>query len=215
MQLGLSLQARRPATSLAAVVIATGLVAGPALAAGGLDDPTNVPRIDFKDPDQPGIPAIPGEEQLAKTLRRTPVFYRTPLPKGTVFISTKDKYLYLYLGDNRALRYGIAVGKEGFQWTADLTVTKKVEWPSWRPPKEMIAREAQKGHVLPEVMDGGPGNPLGARALYLGYTEYRIHGTNQPKSIGHAASSGCIRMLNEHVIDLYARVPVGTRVIVS
>ena len=177
-------------------------------------DTRNLPPVDFQEPDQPGKP-IPGEEQLARSLRRTVVFFRSTYPKGTVFIVTQDKYLYLYLGDNRAYRYGIAVGREGFQWTADLSVTKKVQWPSWRPPKEMITREAQKGHNLPEVMEGGPENPLGARALYLGYTEYRIHGTNQPKSIGHAASSGCIRMLNEHVIDLYDRVPVGTRVIVS
>jgi lipoprotein-anchoring transpeptidase ErfK/SrfK len=197
---------------LLAAVVAT-LVVGPPLPTAA--DTKNLPPIDFTEPDQPGVAAIPGEEQLAKGLRRTPVFFRTTYPKGTIFIVTQDKYLYLYLGDNRAYRYGIAVGRDGFQWTADLVVTKKVQWPSWRPPKEMIEREAKKGHKLPEVMDGGPDNPLGARALYLGYTEYRIHGTNQPKSIGHAASSGCIRMLNEHVIDLYEKVPVGTRVIVS
>ena len=178
-------------------------------------DTRALPPVDFTEPDQPGVAAIPGEQQLSKNLRRTPVFFRSTHPKGTIFIVTQDKYLYLYLGDNRAYRYGIAVGREGFQWTADLEVTKKVQWPSWHPPKEMIEREAKKGHNLPDVMEGGPDNPLGARALYLGYTEYRIHGTNQPKSIGHAASSGCIRMLNEHVIDLYDKVPIGTRVIVS
>jgi len=213
MRQGLFSGRRWPAVSAAALVVAA-VFAGPVSAAGG-GKPMSLAAGDFKDPDQPGVVAVPGENQLAVTLRRTPVFFRAPYAKGTVFISTKDKFLYLYLGDNRALRYGIAVGREGMQWTADLRVTKKVEWPSWKPPKEMIAREAQKGHMLPEVMEGGKGNPLGARALYLGYTEYRIHGTNQPKSIGHAASSGCIRMLNEHVIDLYPRIPVGTRVIVS
>jgi lipoprotein-anchoring transpeptidase ErfK/SrfK len=108
-------------------------------------------------------------------------------------IDTQERYLYLITEPNKALRYSIAVGKEGFQWDGLLKVSKKAQWPDWRPPPEMIAREKNKGKVLPSVVKGGPGNPLGARAIYLGYSQYRIHGTNQPKSIGHAASSGCFR----------------------
>ena len=133
---------------------------------------------------------------------------------GTLVIDTTDRHLYLVLGDGRARRYGVGVGKPGFEWAGSHKVTRKAQWPSWRPPKEMIAREAAKGHMLPDFMEGGPENPLGARALYLGSTLYRIHGTNQPWTIGQAVSSGCIRMRNIDVVDLYERVPVGTRVIV-
>ena len=157
---------------------------------------------------------IKGENQVAAQWRRTPVSFRTTHPVGTIVIVTSDRYLYLVTGPGRALRYGVGVGREGFEWQGAMKVTKKAEWPDWKPPKDMIARERQKGKVLPPVVKGGPGNPLGARALYLGWSEYRIHGTNAPKSIGHAASSGCIRMLNEHIIDLYDRVPIGTRVVV-
>ena len=112
------------------------------------------------------------------------------------------------------MRYGVGVGKEGFSWTGTEKITQKKVWPSWRPPAEMIEREKKKGRILPAFMDGGPSNPLGARALYLGSTLYRIHGTNQPWSIGQAVSSGCIRMRNEDVEDLYTRVGIGTKVIV-
>ncbi len=142
------------------------------------------------------------------------VVYHGSEKAGTIIIDTRDKFLYLVNGDGTAKRYGVGVGKQGFEWTGSEKITRKAEWPSWRPPAAMIAREAKKGRHLPRFMAGGPENPLGARALYLGSTLYRIHGTNQPWSIGQAVSSGCIRMRNEDVVDLYARVAVGATVIV-
>ncbi|MGH6807373.1 MAG: L,D-transpeptidase [Ensifer adhaerens] len=133
---------------------------------------------------------------------------------GTIVIDTNNRFLYLVTGNGQARRYGVGVGKPGFEWAGAHKVTRKAEWPSWTPPKEMISREAAKGHYLPARMDGGPENPLGARAMYLGSTLYRIHGTNAPWTIGYAVSSGCIRMRNEDVVDLYERVNVGTKVIV-
>ena len=140
------------------------------------------------------------------------VDYDGPQKPGSIVVDTAQKFLYLVESGGKARRYGIAVGKEGFQWDGLLKVSKKAQWPDWRPPPEMIAREKKKGRVLPAVMDGGPANPLGARALYLGDTLYRIHGTNAPWTIGHNVSSGCIRMRNEDVVDLYERVKVGTTV---
>lgn len=172
------------------------------------------PPITYTDADFENIKPIPGEEQLAVNLRRTPVFYRSNYAPGTIIVDTSERYLYLLVGQGRALRYGVAVGREGFQWEGSMRISKKVEWPDWRPPKDMIAREKAKGKVLPAVVKGGPTNPLGARALYLGFSEYRIHGTNAPGSIGKYASSGCIRMLNEHIIDVYDKVNVGARVVV-
>lgn len=131
---------------------------------------------------------------------------------GTIVVNTIERRLYLVMEGNKARRYGIGVGKPGFEWSGTHKVSRKAEWPDWRPPKEMIAREAKKGRKLPAFMAGGPNNPLGARALYLGSTIYRIHGTNQAWSIGKAVSSGCIRMRNEDVSDLYERVPVGASV---
>ncbi|WP_082520507.1 L,D-transpeptidase [Rhizobium sp. Root482] len=133
---------------------------------------------------------------------------------GTIVIDTNSRFLYLVTGNGEARRYGVGVGKPGFEWAGNHKVTRKAEWPSWTPPSEMIAREAAKGHYLPARMDGGEANPLGARAMYLGSTLYRIHGTNAPWTIGYAVSSGCIRMRNEDVVDLYERVKVGTRVVV-
>jgi lipoprotein-anchoring transpeptidase ErfK/SrfK len=133
---------------------------------------------------------------------------------GTIVIDTNNRFLYLVAGKGQARRYGVGVGKPGFEWAGAHKVTRKAEWPSWTPPTEMISREAAKGHYLPARMDGGPENPLGARAMYLGSTLYRIHGTNAPWTIGYAVSSGCIRMRNEDVVDLYERVNVGTKVIV-
>ena len=133
---------------------------------------------------------------------------------GTVVIDTRENLLYLVEDGGKARRYGVGTGKPGFEWAGSHKVTRKAEWPDWRPPAEMIAREKKKGRVLPAHMKGGPENPMGARALYLGSTLYRIHGTNQPYTIGGAVSSGCIRMRNEDVIDLYERVPVGATVIV-
>jgi lipoprotein-anchoring transpeptidase ErfK/SrfK len=129
---------------------------------------------------------------------------------GTIIVDTPQRYLYLVQDDGTALRYGIGVGRPGFTWAGVKSVTRKAEWPDWVPPKEMLARRPE----LPRHMAGGPDNPLGARALYLGSSLYRIHGSNEPWTIGQAVSSGCIRMRNEDVTDLYERVKVGTRVIV-
>jgi lipoprotein-anchoring transpeptidase ErfK/SrfK len=138
------------------------------------------------------------------------VFYRSNEPPGTIVIQTADRFLYLILANNRALRYGIGVGRDGFQWSGLVKIARKSEWPDWTPPPEMIARQP----YLPRFMAGGPGNPLGARAMYLGSTVYRIHGTNQPETIGEAVSSGCFRLANGDVIDLYSRVDVGAKVII-
>lgn len=131
--------------------------------------------------------------------------------KGTIVIRTSKRKLYLVLGDGKAIEYGVGVGREGFTWTGRATITRKAEWPGWTPPAAMRAREPH----LPAYMPGGPDNPLGARALYLGSSLYRIHGTAQPHTIGMAVSSGCIRLINSEVIDLYNRVKVGTPVVVT
>jgi lipoprotein-anchoring transpeptidase ErfK/SrfK len=142
------------------------------------------------------------------------VGYDTKEKAGTIIIDTNNRFLYLVTGNGQARRYGVGVGKPGFEWAGEHRVTRKAEWPDWTPPSEMISREAAKGHYLPARMEGGPENPLGARAMYLGSTLYRIHGTNAPWSIGSAVSSGCIRMRNEDVTDLYERVNIGTKVVV-
>jgi lipoprotein-anchoring transpeptidase ErfK/SrfK len=147
---------------------------------------------------------------LAPDLQRQVVSYPTNTAAGTVVVDTAHTYLYYVLGDGKAIRYGIGVGREGFTWSGTEAVTRKAEWPDWTPPQEMIARQP----YLPRWMAGGAGNPLGARAIYLGNTMYRIHGTNMPETIGHDVSSGCIRLLNEDVIDLYNRVNVGTKIVV-
>jgi lipoprotein-anchoring transpeptidase ErfK/SrfK len=165
-----------------------------------------------------GTAALPPEEQpelgapkeLDPNLRRQLVEFSTKEPAGTIVVDTAHTYLYLVLGGGRAIRYGVRVGREGFTWTGTERISKMKEWPDWFPPPEMIERQP----YLPRVMAGGPGNPLGARAMYLGSTLYRIHGTNQPSTIGHYVSSGCVGMLNEDVEDLYSRVQVGTRVVV-
>jgi lipoprotein-anchoring transpeptidase ErfK/SrfK len=202
----------RRCAALLACAIAASLVATPAPA---FLFKKKLPPVTYTEPDQADLVPIPGENQVAAQWRRTPVSYRSGQKPGTIIVDTSARYLYLITSPTTALRYGVGVGRDGFEWEGAMKVTKKVEWPDWRPPKDMIAREKKRGKTLPAVVPGGPGNPLGARALYLGRSEYRIHGTNAPKSIGQAASSGCIRMLNEHVIDLYTRVPVGTRVIVT
>ncbi|MCB8819996.1 L,D-transpeptidase [Microvirga rosea] len=130
---------------------------------------------------------------------------------GTIIVSTTERRLYFVLGDGKALRYGVGVGRPGFTWAGSHSVTMKREWPDWRPPQEMLKRRPD----LPRHMAGGPDNPLGARALYIGSTIYRIHGSNEPETIGEAVSSGCIRMTNDDVIDLYSRAKVGARVIVQ
>jgi lipoprotein-anchoring transpeptidase ErfK/SrfK len=158
--------------------------------------------------DQPADTAT--DDELAPQLRRQIVAYPTTEPSGTVIIDTPHAFLYLTLGNGRALRYGIGVGREGFTWSGVEAISRMAEWPDWIPPAEMVARQP----YLPRWVGGGPGNPLGARALYLGNTDYRIHGTNAPDSIGKHVSSGCIRMLNADVIDLYGRVGIGTKVVV-
>ena len=136
--------------------------------------------------------------------------FPTKEPAGTIVVDTPNTYLYYVLGNGRAVRYGVRVGRDGFTWTGVQKITKKTEWPDWYPPTEMIERQP----YLPRFMAGGNGNPLGARAMYLGSTVYRIHGTNQPSTIGKFVSSGCIGMLNEDVSDLFERTKVGTRVVV-
>jgi lipoprotein-anchoring transpeptidase ErfK/SrfK len=164
------------------------------------------------------IAALPPEDQpeggpareLPPQLRRQLVDYATSEPAGTVIIDTPHTYLYLVRGGGKALRYGIGVGREGFTWSGSERISRMTEWPDWHPPKEMIERQP----YLPRFMAGGAGNPLGARALYLGNTVYRIHGTNQPATIGTFVSSGCIRLTNEDIENLYSRVTLGTRVVV-
>ena len=147
---------------------------------------------------------------LPAQYRPQPVYFRTNEAPGTIVIHTDERFLYLVQDGGRAIRYGIGVGRDGFQWQGLVKITRKQEWPDWRPPPEMIQRQP----YLPRFMAGGPGNPMGARALYLGETVYRIHGTNQPRTIGYAVSSGCFRLVNRDVIDLFDRVPVGTKVVI-
>ena len=147
---------------------------------------------------------------LPERLRRTVVSLDSREAPGTVIIDTGNTVLYYVLGQGRAIRYGVGVGREGFTWAGVQTISHKAEWPDWHPPAQMIARQP----YLPRFMAGGPGNPLGARAMYLGSSEYRIHGTNDPTTIGKFVSSGCIRLTNEDVTDLFSRVDVGTRVVV-
>lgn len=164
---------------------------------------------------QPPVQAVPLQDESRAIERpgrfkRQVVNYATREAPGTIIIDTPNTYLYYVLGNGQAVRYGIGVGRDGFTWSGTQTITKKSEWPDWTPPPEMIARQP----YLPRQMAGGPGNPLGARAMYLGGTIYRIHGTNAPGTIGTHVSSGCLRLVNEDVIDLYSRVNVGTKVIV-
>jgi lipoprotein-anchoring transpeptidase ErfK/SrfK len=157
------------------------------------------------------VPADQAEDvQLPPRLQRQIVDYATKEAPGTVIVDTPHTYLYLVLGDGKAMRYGIGVGREGFTWSGVKQVARKAEWPDWYPPAAMIARQP----YLPRMTAGGPGNPLGARAMYIGGTEYRIHGTNDPTTIGKNVSSGCIRLTNEDVKDLYERVKIGAKVIV-
>ena len=147
---------------------------------------------------------------LPERLRRANVAFETREAPGTVIVDTGNTALYFVLGQRRAVRYGVGVGREGFTWSGVQTISRKAEWPDWHPPAQMIARQP----YLPRFMAGGPGNPLGARAMYLGSSDYRIHGTNNPSTIGKFVSSGCIRLTNEDVADLFSRVDVGTRVVV-
>jgi len=169
-----------------------------------------IPEPTIQDVD-PGIDHGSSEDQLPYEYRRQPVFFRSDFAPGTIVVNTADRYLYLVQSSTNALRYGIGVGREGFQWGGTQKITLKREWPDWVPPPEMIERQP----YLPRWMAGGPGNPLGARAMNLGATVYRIHGTNAPETIGQNVSSGCFRLVNDDVIDLYNRVPIGTKVVVQ
>lgn len=160
--------------------------------------------------EEPGRVPTAEEEELPPQFQRQLVFFRTTEAPGTVVIDSNQRFLYVVQPDNRAIRYGIGVGRDGFRWSGVLKIARKQEWPDWRPPPEMIQRQP----YLPRFMAGGPGNPMGARAMYLGATVYRIHGTNQPQTIGSAVSSGCFRLVNGDVSDLYNRVDVGTKVVV-
>ncbi len=166
---------------------------------------TSVMTLPPEDQPETGQP-----KELPANLKKQLVDYNTKEPAGTLIVDTPNTYLYLVLGGGKAIRYGIGVGREGFTWTGTERISRMKEWPDWFPPSEMIDRQP----YLPRMMAGGPGNPLGARALYLGKTLYRIHGTNQPSTIGSFVSSGCIRLLNEDIEDLYSRVQIGTRVVV-
>lgn len=211
------------AVAVSAVAVTAIAFAGPAKAAPVQLFPffQPLPTMIAPQPLQPYQPyqatpyqAAPSEDQDAvetpARFRRQTVSYSTREAPGTIIIDTPNTYLYYVLGNGQAIRYGIGVGRDGFTWSGTQSVTKKAEWPDWTPPPEMIQRQP----YLPRHMAGGPGNPLGARAMYLGGTVYRIHGTNAPDTIGKHVSSGCIRLTNDDVSDLYSRVNVGTKVIV-
>jgi lipoprotein-anchoring transpeptidase ErfK/SrfK len=215
---GFRRQSRRAAHSLifAGAVVASALLSGAASAQ--VLSYASTPQSSFPSdnvmvtPDQPAL-SDDGDGStsvLPDRLRRAIVEINTREAPGTVIIDTGNTALYYVLGQGRAIRYGVGVGREGFTWAGTQTITRKAEWPDWHPPAEMIARQP----YLPRFMAGGPGNPLGARAMYLGSSEYRIHGTNDPTTIGKFVSSGCIRLTNEDVADLFSRVDVGTRVVV-
>jgi lipoprotein-anchoring transpeptidase ErfK/SrfK len=189
-----------------AALISAGVLGGVLWAVAATAAPLPVPSFGQYAAQAPAEP----DAALAPDLRRQLVDYPAQVEPGTVIVDTTNTHLYFILGGGKAIRYGIGVGRDGFGWSGTQSVTRKAEWPDWTPPQEMIARQP----YLARWMAGGEGNPLGARAIYLGSTIYRIHGTNMPDTIGQKVSSGCIRMLNADVIDLYARVSVGTKIIV-
>ena len=183
-----------------AVLAGLGLLALGSAARAEIDPLTRQPLVQYVDPAKAQATAIPREI----------VDYPTKQRPGTIVIDSTERRLYYVMPDGKAMRYGVGVGRPGFDWAGTQTISRKQEWPTWTPPAQMLKRRPD----LPRFMPGGPDNPMGARALYLGSTLYRIHGTNAPWTIGYAVSSGCIRMRNEDVVDLYDRVKVGTRVIV-
>ena len=208
--------------AIAATAFATMMLAAPANA-GFLfkDSKADVQVAGLSD--QAGWLSVLSDEKPVKAKKKTIntspiarklVKFDASVPVGTIVIDNSERRLYHVISKGVAMRYGIAIGKEGFGWTGEEVVTSKQEWPTWIPPEEMRVREAKKGHILPAKMEGGIDNPLGARAMYLGSSQYRIHGTNKPDSIGKAASSGCFRMANEDVEHLYAHVKIGTRVVI-
>jgi lipoprotein-anchoring transpeptidase ErfK/SrfK len=212
------LHSMRLNTRLAAVALGALAISTVALSASATAAPLPLFPFFMTPPTEaapPPVQAAPSQDEgsvveMPARLRRQVVNYTTREAPGTIIIDTPNTYLYYVLGNGHAIRYGIGVGREGFTWSGTQTITKKAEWPDWTPPPEMIARQP----YLPRHMAGGPGNPLGARAMYLGGSVYRIHGTNAPETIGTRVSSGCLRLTNEDVADLYSRVNVGTKVIV-
>jgi len=204
---------RRPSSrAFSALAFAAAVFVAPAIFAGAADAQT----LGYASAQQGSFPSDyvtsdeTEERATPERLRRAVVAFGTHETPGTIVIDTGNTALYYVLGGGRAIRYGVGVGREGFTWSGVQTVSRKAEWPDWHPPAEMVARQP----YLPRFMAGGPGNPLGARAMYLGSSQYRIHGTNDPSTIGKFVSSGCIRLTNEDVADLYSRVGVGTRVVV-
>jgi lipoprotein-anchoring transpeptidase ErfK/SrfK len=201
--------------SIAALIAAATLSCGTAQADpmfSFLSAPQRSQQVEQYVPAEQMLPDQAGDEdaQLDPRFQRQIVSYQTREAPGTIIVDTPNTYLYYVLGNGQAIRYGIGVGRDGFTWSGVKQVAKKAEWPDWYPPAEMIKRQP----YLPRMTMGGPGNPLGARALYLGTSEYRIHGTNDPSTIGKTVSSGCIRLTNEDVTDLYNRVQVGAKVVV-
>jgi lipoprotein-anchoring transpeptidase ErfK/SrfK len=217
---GFSGNRRLPLRATNALIFAGALLLAPAIFASSASaqvlgyasaPQSSFPSDNIITPNAPAATESDGSSSvLPERLRRTEVMFNTREAPGTVIIDTGNTALYYVLGQGRAIRYGVGVGREGFTWSGTQTISRKAEWPDWHPPAEMIARQP----YLPRFMAGGPGNPLGARAMYLGSSEYRIHGTNDPTTIGKFVSSGCIRLTNDDVADLFSRVDVGTRVVV-
>ena len=202
---------RRPSSRVAGVLV---LLSAVLLAPSVFSSAASAQMLGYASTQPTAFPTdevlAPDEGATPERLRRAVVAFSTTEAPGTIIIDTGNTSLYYVLGQGRAIRYGVGVGREGFTWSGVQTVSRKAEWPDWHPPTEMIARQP----YLPRFMAGGPGNPLGARAMYLGSSVYRIHGTNDPSTIGKFVSSGCIRLTNEDVADLFSRVNVGTKVVV-
>ena len=213
--------ARRPSRTANMLILAGALVLAPVLLSSAASAQVlgyaSTPQSSFPDNNMIVTPADPAltdqdgsQNVMPERLRRANIAFNTREAPGTVIIDTGNTALYFVLGEGRAIRYGVGVGRDGFTWSGTQTISRKAEWPDWHPPAEMIARQP----YLPRFMAGGPGNPLGARAMYLGSSDYRIHGTNDPSTIGKFVSSGCIRLTNEDVSDLFSRVNVGAKVVV-
>lgn len=200
---------------LVSVLLAAIMLAAVSLPAAARERPPKPPKQDYVVDESPfanffrgfGNGVSPGSGPVARTV----VNFQSNYAPGTIVIDTRERRLYLVTAEGQAIRYGIGVGRDGFRWGGVHRITAKKEWPSWTPPAQMLRRRPD----LPRHMEGGPDNPLGARAMYLGSTLYRIHGSNEPETIGQAVSSGCFRMVNDDVIDLYNRVRVGATVIVK
>ena len=212
--LALPMAGKVAVVAVAIIALGYGLLSQPATVQPVRMPSTRQAKLPPPPPPVAAAPALQVETPKAAhapgKLVRQVVDYVSHEAPGTVVIDTENTFLYLVLSGGQAMRYGIGVGREGFTWSGEQSVARKTEWPDWRPPADMLSRQP----YLPRFMAGGPGNPLGARAMYLGETEYRIHGTNKPETIGKRVSSGCIRLTNEDVTDLYARVKIGAKVIV-